>query len=235
MGAPMREIKFPQSDAKRRLLEAAEQLFADNGFEAVSVRDVTKAAEANVASVNYHFGSREGLITTVITRYMLPVNEERLARLETLEKRWAGKAAPLEEIIEAFARPLVGMVRKSELSERLFCRLLARIFMLQHEALPPAIEEQMKVLSDRLIRLLGKALPELGTEELAWRMHFVGGAMIHALLNQEVLHRLTNGASGAPTMEAVLSRFIRFAAAGLRDGVEFGEPAPQGPQATFNF
>ncbi len=235
MGLPMREIKFPQSDAKRRLLEAAEQLFADKGFEVVSVRDITKAAEANVASVNYHFGSREGLIAAVVTRYMLPVNEERLARVEVLEKRWAGKTAPLEEIIEAFARPLVGMVRKSELSERLFCRLLGRIFTMPKDGLPLVVEEQMKVLSDRLGRLLAKALPTVAPEELAWRMHFVAGAMIHALLNQDVLHRLTNGASGAPSMEAVVSRFIRFAAAGLREGVELAVVEPKGPQATFDF
>jgi AcrR family transcriptional regulator len=231
----MREIKLPQSEPKRRLLDAAEQLFADKGFDVVSVRDVTQLAKANVAAVNYHFGSRDGLIALVVTRYMMPVNEERLARLETLEKKWSGKAIPLEEIIEAFVRPLVGIVRKSELSERLFCRLLGRIFAMPGDGLPPPVEDQMRNLSERFSRALGKALPLVSPEDLAWRMHFVAGAMIHMLLNQEMLHRLTNGSSGSPTMEATLGRFIRFAAAGLREGVELEPVAKKGPQATFDF
>lgn len=235
MHLPMREIKFPQSEPKRRLLEAAEQLFADKGFEAVSVRDITQQAKANVAAVNYHFGSRDGLIALVVTRYMMPVNEERLARLELLEKKWSGKSVPVEELIDAFARPLVGSVRKSELSERLFCRLLGRIFSMQGEGLPQAVEDQMKTLSERFSKALGKALPTVPPEDLAWRMHFVAGALIHLLLNQDILHRLTSGISGAPTVEATLGRFIRFAAAGLREGVELEVAAAKGPQATFDF
>lgn len=232
----MREIKFPQSEPKRKLLDAAEQLFAERGFEAVSVRDVTQLAKANVAAVNYHFGSREGMIALVISRYVTPILEERLARLDALEKKWPGKVVPLEELIDAFARPLVGSVRKSELSERLFCMLIGRIFSLQSDALPPALEDQMKLSIDRFIKAFAKALPTVPTEELYWRMHFVAGGLIHMLLNQEMLHRLSGGASGTPTMEGILGRFVRFAAAGLREGVEAEPQAKKkGPQATFDF
>jgi AcrR family transcriptional regulator len=231
----MREIKFPQSKSKLRLLDAAEQLFAERGFESVSVRDVTQLAEANVAAVNYHFGSRDGLVGLVIARYITPVNEERLARLEALEKKWSGKAVPIEETIDAFVRPLAGIVRKSELSERLFCKLMGRIFSFQGEGLPLAVEEQMKHLSDRFIKVLGKALPTVSPEELVWRTHFVVGGVIHMLMNGEMLHRLTNGVSGNPSMELTLGRFVRFAAAGLREGVEQEPAQAKGPQAMFDF
>ena len=231
----MREIKFPQSESKLRLLEAAEQLFAERGFETVSVRDVTQLAKANVAAVNYHFESREGMVALVVSRYLIPVNEERLARLEALERKWSGKAAPLEEIIDAFVRPVVGLVRKSELSQSLFGKLVGRIFAMQGEGLPPAVEEQMKTLIERFIRALGKALPTVSQEELVWRMHFLVGSIIHMLMNQEMLQRLSGGASGNPTMEVTLGRFIRFAAAGLREGVELEPEAKKGPQATFDF
>jgi AcrR family transcriptional regulator len=231
----MREIKFPQSESKRRLLDAAEQLFADKGFEVVSVRDITQQAKANVAAVNYHFGSREGLIALVVTRYITPVNQERLIRLEALERKWSGKAVPLEEVIDAFVRPLVGIVQKSELSERLFCKLMGRIFSLQGSGFPEAVEEQMRHLSDRFTRALAKSLPAVSQEELMWRTHFVIGAMIHMLMNQDMLHRVTNGASGTPTMEATVGRFIRFAAAGLREGVVVESVVQKGPQATFDF
>lgn len=231
----MREIKFPQSKSKLRLLDAAEQLFADRGFESVSVRDVTQLAKANVAAVNYHFGSRDGLVAMVVTRYITPVNEERLLRLDALERKWSGKSVPLEEIIDAFVRPVVGTVRKSELSERLFCKLVGRIFALQGGGGPVAVEEQMKISIVRFSRALGKALPTVSQEELVWRLHFLTGSLIHLLMNQEMLARLSNGVSGEPTMEVTLLRFIRFAAAGLREGVALEPAAKKGPQAMFEF
>jgi AcrR family transcriptional regulator len=233
----MREIKFPQSESKRKLLDAAEQLFADRGFDTVSVRDITQLAKANVAAVNYHFGSREGLISLVVMRYITPVNEERIARLDVLEKKFPGKVVPLEEIIDALVRPLAGSVRKSELSERLFCKLMGRIFAMQGEGMPEALEEQIRGLSDRFTKAFARALPGIAEEDLYWRIHFLVGSMIHMLLNQEMLHRLTHGASGNPSMESTLGRFIRFAAAGMREGIAGAqEPAAaKGPQATFNF
>lgn len=231
----MREINLSQSESKRRLLDAAELLFAEHGFEAVSVRDITQHAKANVAAINYHFGTRDGLIALIVTRYLTPVNEERLARLDALERKGPGKAVPVEEIINAFVRPLVGIVRKSDLSERQYCKLLGRIFAMQGEGLPQAMENPMRQLSERFARALGKALPAVTPEDLVWRMHFVVGALIHMLMNEEMLQRLTGGVAGSPTMEATLGRFIRFAAAGLREGVESEPAVKKGPQAMFDF
>lgn len=231
----MRDLTFPHSKPKRSLLEAAEQLFADRGFEAVSVRDITQLAGANVAAVNYHFGSRDALIELVVTRYIAPVNEERLTRLDKVERKYGNKPVPLEEIIDAFVRPLVGTVRKSELSEPLFYKLIGRIFAMQGVGIPAEIESQFKVLSERFTRALGKNLPAVPAEELVWRIHFMIGGMIHMLMQEELLHGMTQGVSGNLSMEAILSRFIRFAASGLRDGTD-AEPKPKkGPQAMFDF
>ncbi len=231
----MREFNFPESGSKRKLLDAAEQLFAEKGFESVSVRDITQLAKSNVAAVNYHFGSRENLLTLVMTRYMTPVNEERLARLDTLERKWAGKSVPLEESIDALVRPLVGQVRKSELSERLFYKLMGRTFAQQGDGLPPQIEEQLRSVVQRFTRAFAKALPTVHADDLTWRIHFMVGGMIHMLTHQDILHRLTHGASGTPSMEAVVSRFIRFSAAGMREGIEAEVPPAKGPQVMFDF
>lgn len=231
----MREMTVPESGSKRKLLETAEHLFAENGFEVVSIRDITQAAKTNVAAVNYHFGSRHGLMTLVMLRYMVPVNEERLARLDSVERKGPGKAAPLEEIIAAFVRPLVGQVAQSGLSEPLFYKLIGRIFARQGDGLPVQIEDPLRQVGERFARAFAKALPTVAPEDLSWRIHFMAGGMIHLLTHQELLHRLSNGASGTPAMEATLNRFIRFAAVGLREGTETELPVENGPQATFDF
>lgn len=232
----LRQTLLPEAGPKRKLFDAAEQLFADHGFEAVSVRDITQLAKANLAAVNYHFGSREGLLVLVMTHCMAPINEERLARLELLEKRGTGKAVPpLEEIIEAFVRPLVGQLRKSELPEERFYKLLGRIFAWQGDGLPAVIEDPLRQTSDRFMRAFEKALPLLSAADLTLRIHFMIGGMIHMLTHREPLLQPSGGTAGVATMEAMLSRFVRFAAVGLREGVEIERLEVDGSQSLFDF
>jgi AcrR family transcriptional regulator len=222
---------------KQRLIEAAEALFADEGFDRVSVRDITTKAAANVAAVNYHFGSREGLVAVVMARYINPVSEERLARLEALERRAAGKPLAIEEILDAFIRPFATQVRRSELSEKLFFKLMGRMFGQQGCELPPVVENLFMNMVGRFHKAFSKSLPGLSSEEIWWRMHLMSGSMIHTMAHSETVQRLSGGESGNPTVEQTLSRFIRFTAAGMRQGIEESsdESKPQGPQVEFPF
>lgn len=227
----MRVRKIPESGPKRRLLDAAESLFAERGFEAVSVRDITKQAGANVAALNYHFGSSEDLIDLLIHHYADPIHEERLVRLEALEKKWSGKTIPLEEVCEAYLRPLQSQSVKSKLTEPVLQKLLGRMLALPCGSLAPVAQQLVISATNRYLRALSKALPALTSEELSWRAHFVEGAMIQMLMGRDPMR----GTIEPTTLEALISRLIRFAVAGLRDGVESDAPAKKGPQATFDF
>jgi len=229
--------KKKRSDAKQRVLEAAEELFAKHGFESVSIRDITSQCGANVAAINYHFGGREKLVTEVMLRYIEPINEERLARLDAARQRWGGKAVPVEELIDAFVRPLVTRVKKSELSERLFYKLCGRVFSEHIDSLPAEVEAQFAPVLNRFYKAFANSLPELEKEELIWRFHFMVGGMIYLMSHQDMLQRMTHGDSGTPSMEASIGRFIRFSSAGFREGVTAMDPAEKSatPQAFFDF
>jgi AcrR family transcriptional regulator len=220
----MREMKIPESGPKRKLLEIAEQLVVAKGFDSVSVRDITQAAEVNVAAVNYHFGSRSALLDLVMIRQVIPINDERLARLDAVDHKSSAKPA-LEEVLGAWLRPLLNQARKSELPNPGFDRLLGQIFARQTEDWPAVVRESMQQVTDRFLKSFAKALPMLAADELAARFHFATGGMIHLLTHP------------APTLhlEAQLRRFIPFAAAGLREGTDAELPAKKSPQATFDF
>src|SRR5579863_6043083 len=89
-------------DTKTRILDAAEKLFGEKGFDATSLRDITTEADVNLAAVNYHFQSKESLIEATIMRGAGPINQQRLAMLET-----AGPKATIEQILEAFVGPVL--------------------------------------------------------------------------------------------------------------------------------
>ena len=80
----------PRANTRSRILDVAEDLFGEQGFDRVSIRDITKQAQVNLAAINYHFGSKEDLIAAVFERRVVPVNKARLAAL-TLVERAAGK------------------------------------------------------------------------------------------------------------------------------------------------
>src|SRR5260221_14177855 len=81
--APARSAGADEEDGTRdRILKTAERLFAERGFNGVSVRELAGAASVNIASIGYHFRSKEGLLAEVYRRHCEPMIEERLRGLK---------------------------------------------------------------------------------------------------------------------------------------------------------
>src|SRR5438105_15088177 len=113
-------------NTRSRILDVAEQLFSEQGFDRVSIRDITRKARVNLAAINYHFGTKEDLIGAVFERRVVPVNEARLAALDMVEKS-AGKRIPkLEAILEAFIRPALQSSLKPSKGGTAFSKLFGR-------------------------------------------------------------------------------------------------------------
>src|ERR1700748_619927 len=89
-------------DTKTRILDAAEKLFGENGFDGTSLRDITAEADVNLAAVNYHFQSKDSLIDAVIARRIEPVNRRRIELLDA-----AGPNPTVEQVLEAFIAPVM--------------------------------------------------------------------------------------------------------------------------------
>lgn len=199
------------TDTRDRLLDAAEQLFAERGFAATSLRDLTAVAEANLASVNYHFGSKETLLVEVFERRLGPVNGRRLALLDELES-----AAPdprLEDLLWAYLAPPFETMRDQGESGRRFARLVGRVISDPARSTSEAFVAQFAAVRDRFHAAFARALPGLDATEVERRMHYVIGAMAHTFLWCENIGCLEPVPDDQP--EAVLHSLIRFAASGM--------------------
>ena len=106
-------IDATSADTKTRILDAAERLFVEHGFEATSLRSLTSAAGVNLAAVNYHFGSKEELFQAVLTRRLDPMNQERIELLERIEREAVGRAPSCEKILFAMLIPALKLARKA--------------------------------------------------------------------------------------------------------------------------
>ena len=208
----MRSQALPTT--KDRLLDAAEELFSNRGIDATSLRAVTSAAEVNLASVNYHFGSKEGLVRAVFLRRIEPLNDERLELLDSLEITAAGAAVELEAILDAWVMPALRMGQSPE--GKRFKRLLGRIYSEPGDSLQTLLRELFGEILQRFSAAIGRTLPELSSEELMWRVHFMLGAMIHTVADQPSIRAFSGGLCDPSDIEGVRRRLIDFVSAGLR-------------------
>lgn len=191
-----------------RILDAAERLFAERGVANTSMRRITSAAGANVAAVNYHFGSRAALVEAVFARRMEPLNAERIRRLDIA----AAKGADASELLRAFMSPLLEMLGRGEADER-FIRLLSRTFTETTDA-APFFDRAVAPAWTRFVEAMAGALPDVPRQELQWRLHFLSGAVAHAIRGRNALGLITNEDTG--DVDALSSRLLAFLAAGLK-------------------
>src|SRR5262245_64123957 len=120
----LRSVK-PPHETRTRILDAAEELFMQHGFEGTSMRQLTAKAEVNLAAVNYHFGSKDALIEAVFRRRLDPMNAARIAALDEIE---AAASPTTEAIIRAFVGPSLRMMEDAKGGGRNFIRLLGRTY-----------------------------------------------------------------------------------------------------------
>src|SRR3990172_1513353 len=211
MTARLRALK-PQHETRTRILDAAEELFMQHGFEGTSMRLLTSKAGANLAAVNYHFGSKDALIEAVFRRRLDPMNAERIAELERLEKASAGGAPTPERIIRAFLPASLAMIGDARGGGRNFIRLLGRAYTEPSKPIRSLIGQLYAPAMERYKAAFERALPELPREELNWRMHFMFGTLAYTLAATDTVQLIAGckpeGRYDAKLLEERLAAFL---------------------------
>jgi AcrR family transcriptional regulator len=208
---------------KDRILDAAEKLFADQGFTATSLRAITTEAGVNLAAVNYHFGSKDGLMEAVFERRLAPLNQERISLLDALEA--SDENPPLEKILEAFVGPPLRLHRDTDRGGPVFMRLLGRTLTEPSQAFHEIFVRQFAEIAARFTPALERALPVVPTDEVFWRMHFAIGAMAHTMCDTFRLKLISAGRCDAgEDIDATIRRLVSFVAGGLRAPVSVNTP-----------
>jgi AcrR family transcriptional regulator len=211
-------------DTKQRILDVAEQLFAEHGFAGTSLRHIIADAGVNLAAVHYHFRSKESLLEAVIVRRTAPLNEERLALLDKAETE-AGGAAALDDVLLAFFGPPIRLILNPSGEGRIFGKLMGRLHSETNLGFLQIAKKHFGIVSQRFRAALERAVPELPLDDVYWRMHFAMGAMAHTLSFWDRLEAVSEGRLKPTDSETIIPRLIGFVAAGFRAPI----PAPAKP------
>ena len=212
---PFAEPRGPAA-TKERILDAAETLFMEHGFEATSVRVITAAAGVNLAAANYHFGSKEELFQAVLTRRLDPMNQERVALLDRLEHEAAPDPLACERILDALFIPALKLARDPARGGANFLRLLGRAYADPAPFIRRFLSEQYASMIARFKAAFGRALPHMPRKELSWRLHFIMGALSYTLAGTDALKIIAElNPLETDNDELLLRRLAPFLLAGL--------------------
>jgi AcrR family transcriptional regulator len=209
------------AETRERLLDAAERIFAERGFEGASIRAVTQAAGASVSAANYHFGSKEELLRATLLRRVGPLNERRLARLDALEAEAGGRPLELETILGIFLRPVFEEHASSVDATARFRQVAARIYSDPPDVVAAMKRELFGPILTRFVGAIATALPEKSREEIELGFQLTVGVMVHVISGHLVMAPSSEDDgcecwTSRLSDESVLQQLIAYAAAGLR-------------------
>ncbi|MBW3558198.1 MAG: TetR family transcriptional regulator [Proteobacteria bacterium] len=195
------------------ILDAAEALFAEHGFDGVTLRQVSKRAGVDTALVHYYFSSKRGLFDAVFLRRAAILNEERLRALDAYE-RAQGARMTVRGLMEAFLRPVLDPSTHTGPGWRSYFALVAQV-----NNTPVWGGETMTRYFDpvihRLIDLLRRVLPEAPEAELYWAYHMVSGALTLTMGQTGRLDLLSGGLCASSDLSTAADRMVAFATAGF--------------------
>ncbi len=222
----MKTTKEQDAGTVDRLLDAAERLFAEHGYEGVGMRQLADEAKVNLGAATYHFGSKEKLFIETFMRRFRPTNAERLRLLAEAEAQAGGKPLPVEKVVECMIRPPF----ESGLAHPAFHMFLARNLFKPPPFLHAMLHREIAPNMERFIAALRRTLPGLPEDLIHLRTMWGMGVLLMFSVRAREIPEMRN----KKVHEPLLREMVRFISAGLQSGPAVGPnerpPLPMPPR-----
>jgi len=199
---------------RNRLLDVAERLFCEKGFDATNIRDLTAEAGCNVAAVNYHFGGKDKLYLEVFRRHMLIMRDLRISSIDNVMSQ-NGREIALEDLLRAFVTSFIKPLVK-ENSASCFSKLMAREMFDPHLPRSVMLEEMIIPVVNALQQALIKLCPDLDQKKAVLCIHSLIGQLIHTIRAREVFDKVDNDKLPMAEFTGTVEHIVEFSAAGMR-------------------
>ncbi|OEC26207.1 TetR family transcriptional regulator [Vibrio cholerae] len=202
-----------RSSTKEKILDVAEGLFAEYGFNDTSLRTITSEAGVNLASVNYHFGDKKTLVRAVLNRYLEAFMPEMKQSLERLNER---DDYDMAEVFEALRAPLRSLSELRPNGTSRFMLLIGRGYTDVQGHLRWFITNRYNDVLTLFTDSVLKATPNLTRETLFWRLHFTLGTCVFTMASSQALAEIAENDFGSKVdPKSVVDQLIPYLAAGV--------------------
>ncbi|RSD31426.1 TetR/AcrR family transcriptional regulator [Vibrio pectenicida] len=198
---------------KGKILDVAEALFAEHGFNDTSLRAITSKAGVNLASVNYHFGDKKTLVRAVLNRYLeafMPAVQDALITLNL------NQTYSMQDVFESIRGPLRALndIRPNGTSR--FMLLIGRGYTDVQGHLRWFITTRYQDTLSLFTQSVLKANPNLTQETLFWRLHFTLGTSVFTMASSQALMEIAeNDYDKQMDSKYIVDQLIPYLAAGV--------------------
>lgn len=210
---PADEPKVPTKD---KILDAAEELFAERGYYGVSIRDITRHAGVELALANYHFGPKEDLFRHVIARRAEENSSRQMASLERAITAAGGRPPSVEALVRAFCEPMFERTMRGGPGWKHYLQLLSHTANTSqsHGFLAP-MNERYDPVVEAYTDAFKLALPAASPRNVHYSVFFLQGAIVYALAETGAVNRQSGDLVDASDFDAILDRMVPYFAAGF--------------------
>jgi AcrR family transcriptional regulator len=205
-------VKEGADTVRHRLLDAAEKLFCQKGYDGTSVRDLTMEAKCNVAAVNYYFGGKDKLYLEMFRRQMQAIVEQQSG---TIEKHLASHNPNLEDFVRAVITPALTSAYEKKTQGQVI-RLMVREVLSKSLQGDKIIDDFRSQMMDKTVGALMRLMPELGLEQARLAFASIESLNLHPFLFMEHYFNMIHGL----TFERLVDHIVHFASAGIRNLVK---------------
>lgn len=182
----------------------------------MTLREVTYEAGVNLASVNYHFGSKSNLMHEMIRERFEPINRERLRRLDLVIEKYGDKPAPLEDIFDALFRPLFTGVASAPVKDATLMKIIGRALIEPADFMRQIHKEFFAELSMRFMGQIKRSCPALSDEALQYRFFLAVSTMIGTIIEQVRLEGISGGKLDGSNLDRILNELTAYVVAGFQ-------------------
>ncbi len=201
-------INQNEHSVQDRLLDAAEKLFCNKGFDRTSVRDLTREASCNIAAINYHFGGKNQLYAEMFRRQIKIVITECI---EAIDCVMSGPSPSLEALIRSWVTPPLKAIERNEPRGRVL-QLMVRELLDQQVNLMPIFEDLKKVFLIRMSEAFRQLEPDLNKQDANLAVFSMDALMLHPFLFMPFYVNWIKGLNP----NRIIDHIVRFGAAGIR-------------------
>lgn len=205
--------KETKVNTREKLLDVAEQLFSEQGFDGVSVRDITDAADVRLASVNYHFETKKQLFYEVIKRRADRLNTDRRRALDAIPFDELDTEDAVKAIVSAFIDPMYLLSTQGGDGWKNYCRLIAQQTALRSSS--PQTAQFFNPVALEVIKLFQSVVPGFDEQKAHYAFQYLVGAMIYIFAENERLDVLSDKKYSSHDLDSLCSDLVTFVSAGI--------------------
>lgn len=209
--------RVDRGDATRnRILDTAEKLFAEHGFASVSLRTITSVAKVNIAAVNYYFKSKDALFEAIFVRRVVPINRERLRRLDEVMAKKQPAEAAIEGLVRAFVEPHLRLTQEYGPGGSAIMQFMGRINTEPNHAVERIVLKQYDENWWRFSAAMHKLLPHLDKAAIYWRFYYMLGTLYYVTSTRTWLPSRSEDLCHPEDPDSVLEQIVPFLVAAFK-------------------